>query len=164
MLFIIRKTIVLSVLSAVAAFTSAKGQNMYNYISLNQTSSLNYTCSTAYSLENSQTLSNALDLVLRTTSSNCSVYARISSFSAPTGYTVSSPYPVQLDFNSTNSGSYSNLITAPVTLTSSNQRLFTHTKKSNIYHFYYNLILLPLGYTYPPGNYSFTILFTMTQP
>lgn len=141
----------------------ATAQNATNNLQLYTNTGLNFTCSDPAELENDQTIAGAITLVVRTKSSNCSIYARMSSFLGPSGF-VTGTYPIQLDWISDNSPNAGNLVTSAFTLTSSDQRLFTQSKTSKTYSFNYNLILKAPGYTYPPGHYNFTILFTMTQP
>ena len=138
-------------------------QNSNNYLQISANTGLNFTCNSINTIENSQTISGALTITVKSRNNSCSIYARISAFNCPTGFSTST-YPVQLDYTSTNSNKYANLVTAPITLTSVNQRLFTQTSSSNVFNYYYNLIWLATDYSFPVGNYNFTITYTMTQP
>lgn len=138
-------------------------QSSTNYLQLFTNMGLNFTLNEPSDVENIQTLSNAITLKVRT-QTNCSVYARISSYNVPSGfYIVDSP--LQLDWVSDNSSTTGNLVTGAFDLSTFDQRLFTQTKTGgNVYYYNYNLVLQPVGYDYPPGNYNFTLMFTMTQP
>ena len=138
-------------------------QSSTNQLTLNKLTSWNFSLSTPSDLENSQTISNAFSLTVKTKSSDCSVYAQISSWTYPSGFTPPSS-PLQIDYTSDNSSSAYNVYTSPLTLTSSNQLLFNQKKTPHTYTFNYNMILAALGYEWYVGNYSFTITFTMTQP
>jgi hypothetical protein len=90
------------------------------------------------------------------------MYARISSYTVPAGF-VPTGSPLALVFGSTNSNLYSNLA-SQVTLQTTDQLLFTQAKTSNVFDYYYHLKLFAIGYDYIPGNYTYTVTFTMTQP
>jgi hypothetical protein len=70
--------------------------------------------------------------------------------------------PFQLDYTSDNSNNHTNLITTPLTMTTTAQRLFTHSQHSNNaeYSFHYNLIMLATDWDCPPGTYNYTLEFT----
>jgi hypothetical protein len=138
-------------------------QNSTNYLSLTSNVSPAFTFTDATGLESTTTLSNAYTIKVRTKSQVASVFARISSWTTSTGYTPLIN-PVSLLFKSTTSTVYNNLNTNAITLTSANQQLFKQGKKDAENIFIYDMILNPVGYDFPPGSYSFTISFTMTQP
>lgn len=138
-------------------------QNSNNYLQINTNMGLNFVCNSPESLENDQTLSGALTVMVKSKNNNCSIYAKISSFIGPSGFTTTT-YPIQLDYTSTNSNKASNIISTALTLTSVDQRLFNQSSSGTLFSYYYNLILKAPGYTYPLGHYNFVILFTMTQP
>lgn len=137
----------------------AKGNNYFE-VSLNTT--LNFMVNQPSHFENKQTLINAFRLKFKTKKSNCSVYARVSSYNTPRGANKNT-IPLQLDHRNNNSKKVYNL-TRNIHLTNYDQRLFVQKKDNKTLNFNYDLTLLPLGYDYPEGQYNFTILFTMTQP
>lgn len=155
--------LILSFFCFLLPLTVIFAQNSNNNISITANTGLNFNCNSTSTIEGSQTLSGALTITVKSRNKSCSIYALISAFNCPTGFSTTT-YPLQLDYTSTNSNRYSNLITAPLTLTSVNQRLFTQTSTSSTFNYYYNLIWLPTDYSYPPGNYNYTITFTMTHP
>ena len=157
------RLLVLSFIIAILPLTAIFGQNANNNIAITANTGLNFTCNSISTIENDQTLSNAITVTVKSRNNSCSIYARISSFLGPSGFSTST-YPIQLDYVSTNSNKYANLITAPLTLTSVNQRLFTQTSTTSTFNYYYNLIFKATNYDFPVGNYNFTITFTMTQP
>lgn len=138
-------------------------QNSNNYLQVNTNTGLNFVCNSPESLENDQTISGAFTVMVRSKNRNCSIYAKVSSFIGPSGFSTTI-YPIQLDYTSTNSNKASNIVSTALTLTSVDQRLFTQSSSNNLFSYYYNLILKAPGYTYPLGHYNFVILFTMTQP
>jgi len=142
---------------------SCFAQSSTNQITLNKLTPWNFSLSTPAQLENDQTISGAFSLVVKTKSKGCSVYANINSWSYPSGFTLPSS-PLEIHYTSTNSPSAYNIATSPIALTSSNQLLFNQNKTGSAYTFYYDMILPAVGYDWYPGNYSFTITFTMTQP
>lgn len=143
---------------------SAYSQNADNYIQIIPNTSLTYSLNSVTKIENDQPLSNALTIQLVTKDKAREVYARISSVSSPAGFTPTSPYPVKLDYISDNAAGVSNLITTPLQLTNTDQRLFSQSKKNSTYQYIYDVIFAATNWSYPPGNYSFTILFTLTPP
>lgn len=138
-------------------------QNSNNYLEVNTNTGLNFTCNDPSDLENDQTISGALTVRIRSRNNSCGVYAKISSFIGPPGFSTTT-YPIQLDYTSTNSNRANGIITNPITLTTTNQLLFQQLSSNSVFSYYYNLILKAPGYTYPLGHYNFVILFTMTQP
>lgn len=51
-----------------------------------------------------------------------------------------------------------------VSLSSVDQKIQGGTGGGGGDYFRYDLLFGPVGYTIPPGNYNYTVLFTMTQP
>lgn len=143
---------------------SAYSQNKDNYIEITPTTSLNFDINTVSEVEADQTLNNALTIQLSSKDKNRDVYARISAVSSPPGYTLTSPYPVKLLFVSHNSANVSNLVSTALQLTNTDQRLFSQKKINSDVQFIYSMIFAATNWAYPPGNYSFTILYTMTPP
>ncbi len=139
------------------------GNSNNNYLEVNANRNLYFKCSSPSDLEQPQILNNAIGLKFKTKNSNCSIYAKVSNYSVPRRGNAND-IPLQLAWNSDNSPNAYNLIKQPITLTKFDQRLFVQPKKSQTFHFSYDLRLKELGYDYPAGRYNFTILFTMTQP
>lgn len=153
------------VLAIVLSNLSCRGQDANNYIDINANTSLNYWTNSVNEIESDQTISNAITIKFKNKQKTRHVYARISSFTSPTGFSVASPYPLQLKHAYNNSSNESNLVTAALTLTNTDQRLFTQTKSSGtLFQFTYDLIFRATNWSYPPGNYNFTILFTLSPP
>ena len=143
----------------------AAAQNSNNYIQVYTNQSLSWSLNTQSEIENDQTIYNAIRIRVKNRSSQRSVYARLYSYSGPPGFSFPGS-PLQLDYIYDNSNYETSLITTPLTLTTTDQRLFTHRRyhANKVYDFNYSLILKATDWTYAPGNYSFTILFTFTQP
>lgn len=134
-----------------------------NYMEVNTNRSLSFTCSKPEHLENKQTLNNAISLKFKTKNSNCTVYAKLSQLNKPSSASLSD-VKLYLDWTSDNSKNAASLLRDPVLLTQTDQRLFIQYRSSQTFHFNYDLELGPVGYEAPAGQYSYTILFTMTQP
>ncbi len=121
----------------------------------------NYTLTTAAMLEAVQTLSNSITLDVVAKDNRCSIYAMVSGSST----TSSTPMPASLlalQLSSISPPLPANFST--IQLSQTNQLLFQSSASFNHESLVYNLLLGPVGYNYNPGTYSFTILFTMTQP
>lgn len=138
-------------------------QNSTNQLILSTNTGLNYSCTDPTDLETDTRIASALTLTVKTAASNCSIYARIFYFSGPSGFTTTT-YPLDIDWTSDTSPNAGNLVTARLSLTASDQRLFTQPRTSSTYAFNYDLWLDAPGYNYPVGHYNYIILFTMTQP
>jgi hypothetical protein len=137
-------------------------QNANNNLQFSVLTPWNFTCNSVASIEVDQVINNAFKLTITTKTQNCSMYAKISSYTVPAGF-VPSGSPLAVAFRSTNSNLYANL--APqLTLQAYDQLLFTQTKTNSIFDYYYDLKLFAIGYNYIPGNYSYTVTLTMTQP
>lgn len=138
----------------------ARSQNSNNKIQVSA-SATNFTMASASSLENAQTLTSAFTLAVFSKSGKCSIYGNVSASST----TSSTPMPASvlaLQLNTISPAMAANFNVIPLSLV--NQLLFQSANKFNEEDLTYNLILGPVGYDYAPGTYSFTILFTMTQP
>lgn len=138
-------------------------QNADNYISVS-TLPLNFYLSTAYDLENIKTIQNAITLNIQSNKSS-RVYIRVSNSTTNSG----TPMPANKLSMQLSGFDISN-VSAPVTnkifLSTQDQLLIydknkTDKKLGDFY--YYNMFLEPIGYDYAPGNYNFTLLFTLTQ-
>jgi hypothetical protein len=72
-----------------------------------------------------------------------------------------------LSFYSTNcpSGTYGSLNTADIALSTTNQLLFEQFRQHvTAFDFCYSVKIPAIGTTYNAGTYTFTFLFTMTEP
>jgi len=141
-------------------------QNSNNYLQIFANTGLNFTIDDPSAIENDQVLNNAITIRVKSKTSNCSIFAKISSFSYPFSYIPINSL-IALDWTSDNSNKDYNLITGAISLQSFDQLLFNQRKmpsSSNFYDYNYNLIFKSPGYSLVPGNYNFTIMFTMTQP
>jgi|GEM_PF-981951 len=134
-----------------------------NYLEVDLHSSINFTVSQPSHFENTQTINNAIKLKFKTKDSDCSVFAKISSYNTPQGAN-SNVIPIELEMRSNDSKKAMSVMTQPLQLTLYDQLLFKNKKENSTNNFFYDVRLMPLGYDYPEGQYSFTILFTMTQP
>ncbi|MCB9046155.1 MAG: hypothetical protein H6550_08435 [Chitinophagales bacterium] len=134
-----------------------------NYIEVDLQSSINFTVSQPSHFENKQTVSNAIKLKFKSKSSDCTVYAKASNYSTPSGANQNT-IPIELEMRSNNAKKLKNVVSGPLQLTLYDQLLFQQSKDNSTNNFFYDVSLLPLGYDYPEGQYNFTILFTMTQP
>ena len=144
-----------------------RAQNLFSYIDVNSLSSLNFFVTNPAQLEQKQTVPNALKLSVRSAFSNCSVFARISQFSAPSGYPIgSSPIALKWSFDTSNDDY--NLNKSEIKLSTSNVLLFNQRRSLGglilADDYYYDVILDTPGYDMVPGIYNITILITMTVP
>lgn len=138
-------------------------QNSTNYIQVLTNGSLTFNIDGADDLESVQTKYNAITLRVASKARACNVYARVSNYSVPSGF-IPSDSPIKLDYTSTTSPTVTYVYSSPLELSLYDQLLFSENKNGSLYNFNYNLMVGPLDYSYVPGNYSFTILFTMVQP
>ncbi len=153
---------------------SIKHSNIYaqsNFISITQNSSWYFDCSDPSCLENGITIPNALTVTLKCTNSQGSVYAKQNANTWPSGWSPGAAPgggSLQLDLTSKTSTNATNIQYNAVTISGSDTRLFVQPKmgsKSAAVSFTYDLMLKPTGYSYfIPGNYTFTMTFTMTEP
>lgn len=137
--------------------------NSTNYIQISS-STLSFNLNTAAKLEADQTISNAITLSYRTKSYACSVYVELSSWSYPSS--ASPTYsPIYLDLSSKTSTIATN-VASSTNVGSTTSLLFQQVKSGTLYTFKYNLRMKALGYGngFTPGHYTYTLLFTMTQP
>lgn len=134
-----------------------------NSLEVQAQTTLSFVVNKPADFESTQVKNNALKINLTTKKSNCSVFARVSSYTTPLGADKGN-IPLELQFRSDNSSNATSIVTTPIQLTASDKRLFVQPKSSKNFTFQYDLRLMPLGYNYPEGQYNFTILYTMTQP
>lgn len=140
-------------------------QNSNNYVTVIENVTLNFRINSVSEIENDQTTDNAININFRNKDKTRSIYARIVSFTGPTGFSVASPYPIQIQHANNNSSNESNLVTTPITLTNTSQRLFTQVKRSSyLFQFTYDVIQKATNWNFPPGAYNFTIEFSMSPP
>lgn len=123
---------------------------------------LNFTLSQPSHLENKQSIFNAFKIQFKSKKSDCTVFAKVSNYTAPNGAPTNN-IPLELEHRNNNGNKVYGLVNT-LHLTQYDQKLFSIQKDKRNNNFFYNLNLLPLGYDYPEGQYNFTILFTMTQP
>jgi len=164
--FVFVMRLFLSVLTIILFSVRALAQNSNNYIQIFANTGLNFSITDATNIETDQTLNNAITIRVKSKTSNCSVYAKISSYSYPSSYVPTSSL-IALDWTGDNSNKDYSLNQSAILLQPYDQLLFTQRKmpsSSNVYDFYYNLVFKSPGYSLVPGNYNFTIMFTMTQP
>ena len=160
-----RKHIVLLVFTILLATVNCKGQaSSSNFVQYDVNSAISFSLTTSSQIENSQSISDAFCLFTKTAAKSAHYYV-----SASNTTTTSTPMPIGnmiLTFYSTDcpSGTYSNLNTSAIPLTTSNQLLFQIIKKNSFYNFCYSVSIPATGYTYAPGTYTWTITFTMSQP
>lgn len=137
-------------------------QNKNNYLAVTTTSP-NFNLNSAIALETQQVLSKAVTLAIESQTNAYSVYVRVSNFSYPPGSSLND-FKLAIRLNSLSvTGPYTANYN-PVYLSVVDQRIAQAAKNGNIGYWYYDLVLDPLGYNSYPGNYSATLLFTMTQP
>ena len=112
-------------------------------------------------LETEQVQTNAVSITIKSIS-NFSVYASISSYSSSSGAPLSSTM-FGIKLNNVSPATTANYNKIP--LTTANQRIISGpaTTSSGIIYSY-DMIVGPVGFVTPPGNYNVGILFTMTQP
>lgn len=151
----------------ITTFQVSYGQSYYDYLDVKVNTTLGFNLNTAAKLESDQTISNAITLSVKCASRSCTVYAELSSWSYPTSaYPTFSP--LYLDLSSKSSSSASSVASA-ANIVNSNVMLFQQSRMSwfsSPYTFNYNLRMKAIGYNngFAPGHYSYTILFTMTEP
>lgn len=143
-------------------FLCGVAQNNTNYIEVTSNGS-NFTLSTAASLETQQVLPKAITVMVQSKSFGYNVYVRINNSS----YATSTPIPynkLAIKINSFSSSGSTNINQGTIYLSNTDQWLLSSTKNGAAANYYYDLILDPLYYDIKPGSYSFTLLYTMTQP
>lgn len=118
-------------------------------------------------LENPQTISNALYIKVASKKNDATISAAI-----PSGISssTSTPMPasnIKLCYNHTTCpvAQQKSIQQGDIPMGSSPSVLFQQKKKNKLTAYWYYDIKIPaIGYNYAPGNYNFTIQFTMTQP
>lgn len=141
--------------------TATHGQNKNNNITLtaNNTS---FSLTNVSAIETQQVRTNAFQIEATSKASNTfSIRARVSSSTSSTG----TPLPASmlaLRLNSVSPTVAANVNT--ITLSTTDQLLQQLTTTNSPITYNYDLLAGPVGYSFAPGNYNLTILFTMTQP
>jgi len=137
--------------------------NSSNYVQISSTT-LSFALNTAAKLEADQTISNAITLTEKTGAKSCSIYVEMYSWSYPSSASPSFS-PLYLDLASKTSTT-STSVASSTNVVSTNSLLFQQPKSGTLYTYKYNLRMKALGYSngFTPGHYTYTLLFTMTQP
>jgi hypothetical protein len=144
---------------------TGSSQDANNRITITS-SPISWSLTTAAQLETEQQLSNAITLhTYSSFNQGYRVYVRISNMTNTSG----TPMPASMNkiqlFNQLSSNQVT-AVTAKITLSQTNQLLITDANRTNNTGdlFYYTAFFGPVGYDYGPGTYTFTVLYTMTQP
>jgi len=137
--------------------------NSSNFVQISSTT-LSFALNTTAKLEADQTISNAITLTERTGSKSCSIYVELSSWTYPTSASPTFS-PLYLDLASKTSTT-STSVASSTNVQATNSLLFQQPKSGTLYTYKYNLRMKALGYSsgFTPGHYTYTLLFTMTQP
>jgi hypothetical protein len=136
-------------------------QNSTNNLTL-AANSVNFSLTTYAHLENEQSIANALTVSVKSASNTYRMYVRVSAVS--TGNTIPvSKLAIQLTSSTVTANTFP--ATGKISLSTTDQQISSNNKKfSGTDSYTYKLFLGAIGYDYPPGTYTFTILFSMTQP
>jgi len=147
------------------AATSSFGQNKNHYLEV-----ISYNPSFSFSnvtdLETQKVRSNALQLNMVSRSQNINLSARVYTTSGPNG-TGFAPSLFFLRLNSISPSLPASYST--IALSNADQLVQAVQTPSNFWQnnsmisLNYDLLLGPIGYNYPAGSYTTTILFTMTE-
>lgn len=141
--------------------TTALGQNKNNNIELTAINT-GFNLTNASSLETQQVKTNAFQIIATSKSNNnFRIFAKVSSSTSSTG----TPLPASMlavRLNSVSPTVTANFNT--ITLSTSDQLLQQINTTNTPITFNYDLLTGPVGYSYAPGTYNLTMLFTMTQP
>jgi hypothetical protein len=146
----------------------SRAQNSSNYLQLVENVPWDFYMDDVYDLEHDMVIAGAFTLRVRTVSNSAKIFARQQILTYPTNFAPNGQGHLAVDFTSTNSTNYTNLITGLLVITSSNQQLFRQPQMSSgtsVRTFNYDLVIIETGYDYFfPGYYTFRGIFTMTQP
>ena len=161
------KKILLSVILLFATL-HVFSQNSSNYLQIVENAPWDFFMDDVYDLEHDMVIPNAFTLKVRTVSNSARIYARQQLLTYPTNFAPNGQGHLAVDFTSTNSTTYQNLVSNMLIITSSNQLLFRQNQMSSglsVRNFNYDLVIIETGYDYFfPGYYTFRAIFTMTQP
>jgi hypothetical protein len=136
-------------------------QNADNYLAV--VSSLKtFSFNSASTLEAEQIQTNAFAITVKSRNNSFYVYANISNFSSTPGYVLPSDM-LSIKLNTVVPSRTANFTKIPVT--AGNQLIIQgiRTNTSTV-TYNYNMYIGPLGFDVPPGTFTATIVFTMTQP
>jgi hypothetical protein len=100
----------------------SRAQNSSNYLQLVENVPWDFFMDDVYDLEHDMVIPGALTLKVRTVSNSCKIYARQQLLTYPTNFAPNGQGHLAVDFTSTNSTNYTNLITGLLVITSSNRR------------------------------------------
>jgi hypothetical protein len=162
------KTILVKLLlltALVSFYFNGYTQNSRNQILLTS-APLTWNLATTTQLESEQQINNALTITAHSNNAaGYNVYVRVSNMTNTSG----TPMPASMNkFQLYNQSSSSGAapVTAKITLSQTDQLIISDIDRTNNSGdiFYYNAFFGPVGYNYAPGTYTFTVLFTMTQP
>ncbi|MCS3799029.1 hypothetical protein [Niastella sp. OAS944] len=155
------RLLVIHVVIMLVLTTPALGQNKNNQIELTAINT-GFNLSNASALETQQVKTNAFQITATSKSSNnFRIFAKVSSS------TSSTATPLPASMLAVRLNSVSPTVTAnfnTVILSTSDQTLQTLNTTNTPITFNYDLLAGPIGYSYAPGTYNLTMLFTMTQP
>ena len=147
---------------------SVFAQNSSNYIQVQENAPWDFFMDQVYDLEHDMVIPNAFTIKVRTVSKAANIYARQQLLTYPSNFAPNGQGHLAIDFTSTNSTTYQNLVTNVLVITSSNQLIFRQNQMSSgmsVRTFNYDLVIIETGYDYfYPGYYTFRAFFTMTQP
>lgn len=142
----------------------ASSQNKDNYLAISSVP-LNFNLSSTFSLETEQVINNALTINVES-KKNYNIFVRVSNMTNTSGTPIP-PNMLSLQLSGSDESSQSFPVTTRIYLSQTDQLIISdknRTDKKKGDFFYYDYYFGPLGYDYAPGNYTFTLLFTMTQP
>lgn len=121
-----------------------------------------------YDLEHDMIISNAFTLRVRTVNNGATIKMKQNILLYPTNFAPNGSGHLAIDFTSSNSTNYTNMVAGVYVQTSSWQNLFKQPQMSSstsVRTFNYDLVIIETGYDYFfPGYYTFRGFFTMTQP
>jgi len=140
------------------------GQNDDNNITISSVP-LNFNLASTFSLENEQVINNALTIRVES-KKNYNVFVRISNMTNTSGTPIP-PNMLSMQLSGSDESSQSFPVTTRIYLSQTNQLIITDKNRAANKtgdSFFYDYYFGPLGYDYAPGIYTFTLLFTMTQP
>jgi hypothetical protein len=142
---------------------TVKGQNSTNYLSVSQLP-LSPSLTSIFDLENEKIVTEGITLYVRSVRSYF-VFARVTNRSSSNGMLLPANL-IKLFLNRSVESPNSRPVRSQIILSDVDQKVLEDPNRtlSTGDFYYYNFHFGPIGFDYPPGNYSMTILFTMTQP
>lgn len=137
------------------------GQYSNNYFDVSSAVK-NVVLNSATALETEQVQTNAFTITVRSVNNGYNVYANIAFYSSSNGYVLPGNM-LSIKLNTVTPSRTANFNEIPIT--GGNQLIIQSSRTgSSAVTYSYNLLIGPLGYDPPPGNYNAVVLFTMTQP